>query len=382
MKNGGEDFGSEIVRLVYATYDSLKIGGKPQGHEWTVLSAVVEERDGSNQVIVLTTGTKCIGTKALSPQGFVVNDCHAEILSRRGFILYLMEQLQICKEDPDHDTIFERKSGSERYCLKEGIRYHLYISQSPCGYASEYFEEGAKRKAIEISNAKIRSSKRRCLDNHIAEESTHRTGAKFENGNSIHLSTKPGRGDPSRSYSCSDKLCMYNHLGYQGGLLANLIEPIFMTSITISGSWDEQRMREALFDRVCSSEDSSNSTCRILYHFTSRSPLSAEEVVKHLDGRKLAASGSSLVWIYPDHHETLISGKGVRLGTNVKKEIQKKNASIICPSSLLSRYLSILSDKVDSCLIWNLKQNSTTYQKLKCRLFAEWKRKDRSLLDY
>ena len=52
MKNGGEDFGSEIVRLVYATYDSLKIGGKPQGHEWTVLSAVVEERDGSNQVIV------------------------------------------------------------------------------------------------------------------------------------------------------------------------------------------------------------------------------------------------------------------------------------------------------------------------------------------
>lgn len=382
MENRDGDLGSEIVGLVYDKYHSLKQSGKPQDHEWTVLSSIVEERNGSKRVIVLTTGTKCIGATSLSPQGFIVNDCHAEILSRRGFILYLMEQLKLCKENPEDDTIFTCKSDSNKYCLKEGIRYHMYISQSPCGYASEYFEEDAKRKALEISNAKVRLSKRRCLEQHIAEESTHRTGAKFETGNSIYLSTKPGRGDPSRSYSCSDKLCMYNHLGYQGGLLTNLIEPIFMSSITISGPWDEKRMREALFDRISSDQVSFKGSVPVLYHSTNPSPFSAEEVMKHLNGKKLAASGSSLIWIVPNHQEVLISGKGVRLGTNVKKEIQKKNTSMVCPSSLLSRYLSLISCDSDSCSMWSLKQNAVAYQKLKCHLFSGWKRKDRSLLSF
>ena len=61
MENRDGDLGSEIVGLVYDKYHSLKQSGKPQDHEWTVLSSIVEERNGSKRVIVLTTETKCIG---------------------------------------------------------------------------------------------------------------------------------------------------------------------------------------------------------------------------------------------------------------------------------------------------------------------------------
>ena len=270
-----ESFEETIISLVYDKYHSLKVGGKPQEHEWTVLASIVKERDGKFEVIVITTGTKCVGEQCLSSQGLIVNDCHAEVLARRCFILYLMDQLAQCKDGKADQSIFQPSTESMfKYKLKDGIHFHLYISQSPCGYASEYYEEGSKRKALEISNAKVRASKRQCLgldevdiDFSFQEkvefcgnihqqtiedgDSHHRTGAKYDKQSRVlHLSTKPGRGDPSRSYSCSDKLCMYNHLGYQGGLLSTLISPIFMKSVIIGGQWDEERMKEALIYRV------------------------------------------------------------------------------------------------------------------------------------
>ncbi|KAK2105401.1 hypothetical protein P7K49_014915 [Saguinus oedipus] len=47
------------------------------------------------QVVVLSSGTKCISGEHLSDQGLVVNDCHAEVVARRAFLHFLYTQLEL-----------------------------------------------------------------------------------------------------------------------------------------------------------------------------------------------------------------------------------------------------------------------------------------------
>jgi hypothetical protein len=52
---------------------------------WTVLAAVVATHpslaDDKPKVLTLATGTKSIGRRQMNKDGYVLNDCHAEILA-------------------------------------------------------------------------------------------------------------------------------------------------------------------------------------------------------------------------------------------------------------------------------------------------------------
>jgi tRNA-specific adenosine deaminase 1 len=76
----------------------------------------------------------------------------------------------------------------------------------------------------------------------------HRTGAKCvptsdltdsrEKGVAYHVTgvvrTKPGRGDPTTSMSCSDKIAKWLVLGIQGSLLSVLLDkPIYLKAIVL-----------------------------------------------------------------------------------------------------------------------------------------------------
>ena len=92
----------------------------------------------------------------------------------------------------------------------------------------------------------------------------HRTGAKCVKGGAqdpktpgadYHkvgvLRTKPGRGEPTLSMSCSDKMMQWNILGCQGALLAHFVaRPVYFESIIIGGScFDFKSMYRALIGR-------------------------------------------------------------------------------------------------------------------------------------
>lgn len=385
---------TRIRNASFQAYDRLRNGGKPQAHEWTVLASIVLEKNDDIEVICLATGTKCVGVQSLSSEGFIVNDCHAEVLCRRSFIHYLLKEIQDFKTG-SQKCIFEPCENGFSMQLKKGYNFYMYISQSPCGYGSEYPETNGKRTAMEIHFAKQRNSKRVHLEREIDnDDDFHHSGARAiskADSDLVCLSTKPGRGDPSRSYSCSDKLCLWNHIGLQGSLLSSLFAPIYLTGIIISGSWDEVRMKSALADRIEVQLPFPFHKNNVqLYKDTETVPFCESEVMKRLDGKlKLSACGSAIVWNAHGLRETLIAGQGVKLGTNRKKGISIKNASAVCPKLLFSLYKEVVQKEDCSKTYKEMKGERQIYEQAKESLMKEgertmknWRRKDRLYYDF
>ena len=124
-----DNFENKISKLVYEKYNSLPKNGKPKPNEWSVLSAIIQDDTNDLEIVSLCTGCKCLGQHEIVPDGSRVNDSHAEILARRCFLKYLYNQLLIAQSSENNDSIFCQKS------LKKGIKFHLFISELPCGDA-------------------------------------------------------------------------------------------------------------------------------------------------------------------------------------------------------------------------------------------------------
>ncbi|XP_021754909.1 tRNA-specific adenosine deaminase 1-like [Chenopodium quinoa] len=68
---------------------------------------------------------------------------------------------------------------------------------------------------------------------------------------------KPGCGATTSSVSCSDKIARWNVVGIQGAMLSYLLQPVYISSVTIGQSCSssqtlslKENLRRALYDRL------------------------------------------------------------------------------------------------------------------------------------
>merc|ERR1719210_1406352 len=93
----------KIAEACLKKFKSLPKQGKPKDTEWTVFSCffIFHLKDPEKfQILSLATGTKCLDgdTRVKSSPGTLIHDSHAEVLARRAFQYWLLDQAHISEK--------------------------------------------------------------------------------------------------------------------------------------------------------------------------------------------------------------------------------------------------------------------------------------------
>lgn len=222
---------NQVARLCYSHFDNLPKKGKPlQGREWTVVAAVVQRTakkvhsNVSLKVVSMGTGSKCVGQNKLSHNGDLLNDSHAEIVARRGFLRYLYYQMEIATSGKESD-VFVVDLKTRKFLQREEVSFIFFSSHTPCGDASiivkETTETASKttNELLQPTNGNVQnpdeepSSKRPKIE--IPD--IHRTGAKcVEDGPQVIIDNLKLKCSILQSYVPLVFVCCFNFLsGHQ-----------------------------------------------------------------------------------------------------------------------------------------------------------------------
>ncbi|CAL8110857.1 unnamed protein product [Orchesella dallaii] len=258
------NFSDHICNLVREKYEEL-MGKDSIYAPYKVLAGVVLTVGSpmiyQSSVIAVTTGTKCVEGDCMSEQGLAVNDCHAEILATRCVRDYIYSQIESYKnsatqEQKNDAIIIEENTDSNahhKFKLKPDVKFHLFISTSPCGDARIFSPKG-----IELDDDQ--PSPTGLEDTHPYKLNRGVLRSKIEAGEgtipSTNLYTGPQTwdsiisGNALYTMSCSDKVCRWNVVGLQGALLNKLIGAVYYSSITLGSLHHPVHFRRAVFGRI------------------------------------------------------------------------------------------------------------------------------------
>ncbi|XP_075464044.1 double-stranded RNA-specific adenosine deaminase isoform X3 [Ascaphus truei] len=135
----GSTFHDQIAMLSHQRFNSLtaRIQNSLLGRK--ILAAIIMKKSEEDMgtVVSIGTGNRCVKGEELSLRGETVNDCHAEVISRRGFTRYLYSQMMKYNPDAPDDNIFEEAEG-DLLRVRPAVTFHLYISTAPCGDGALY----------------------------------------------------------------------------------------------------------------------------------------------------------------------------------------------------------------------------------------------------
>ena len=127
-----------VAKLILDKFEELTLGNMVTSRRKVIAGVVMSRGDDMSDlsIVSVTTGTKCICGEYMSASGKGLNDCHAEILSRRCLMRFLYSQLETASKEGKvgEDSVLEKidKGG---YRIKPDVRFHLYINTAPCGDA-------------------------------------------------------------------------------------------------------------------------------------------------------------------------------------------------------------------------------------------------------
>ncbi|XP_047022762.1 tRNA-specific adenosine deaminase 1 [Helicoverpa zea] len=398
MHNLSDTLVEKVVQNCFNIYYKLPKNGKPIEKEWTVLSCFVQY-DKSNErteVVSLGSGSKCVGATKMVPNGSILNDSHAEVFARRGFLIYLYENVR--KALNNKESIFNYDNG--KLILKDNIEFIFYSSQLPCGDASIISQQGDQEHHGDVLNPQKRPADDDNCDIEVkkwkGDDYVLKTGAKClpqceqdvkDQGTNIQLHlgqvrTKPGRGDRTLSVSCSDKIAKWVHLGVQGSLLSMLCEPIYIKHFIFGAGvpYSKDSLHRALLNRPeCSSlklevEPQFYQTSLVF------SNISSENYTRPAPG--------SIVWVKTTNQLLEVAVQGRKLGVTVKKAISPACSLNISKYNLYKQFLKTLNtneelkqkicgqEQIESIPYNKMKKKSTRYYEkwldVKEKFFRTW----------
>uniref|UniRef100_A0A8C4H0F5 tRNA-specific adenosine deaminase 1 n=1 Tax=Dicentrarchus labrax TaxID=13489 RepID=A0A8C4H0F5_DICLA len=433
----------EIARLCYDRFNQLPRRGKPEpGREWTLLAAVVKSTRCADsdtvekEVVSLGTGTKCIGSTAMSPNGDVLNDSHAEVIARRGCIRYLIQELHTAVSGGD-SSVFCQADQRGKWKLRPGVSFLFFTSHTPCGDASIIpMTDSQSQPCPPVTSVKAYNGtngggnlKRKAEEPKTRVETVssdspglhpqvpdiHRTGAKCVPGglaDSLHpgvgyhstglLRVKPGRGEPTLSLSCSDKLARWGVLGFQGALLSHYLQEALYFSTVVVGKcpYSQEVMHRSLVTRCFCVSDlpAGFSVCPpVLLQSSLEFPFSQGQTeLRHQTGQgRISPCGAAISWCNVTEQPLDVTANGYKHGVTKKALGTAKARSLLCKLELFHSFLSLASATDPSALpdslrrtelqtYWDYKQASQSYQQawqqLRSQAFPLWPRSDRDLL--
>ncbi|KAF8764151.1 double-stranded RNA-specific editase 1-like isoform X2 [Argiope bruennichi] len=236
-----------ISHILSNTFNEVMTGNVEHA-KWKVIAGIAMTTDEAMEdikIVSIGTGTKCINGEHISMVGANLNDCHAEIISRRCLKDFFYTNLEMHLEGEENKSIFI-KTESGGFQLKPNIKFHLYISTAPCGDARIFcpHEEGAIESMDRHPNRNSRGALRTKIE---SGEGTIpiRSGQGIQTWDGI----LPGQ-ERLLTMSCSDKIASWNVLGLQGALLSHFIEPIYLDSVILGGLFHPSHLKRALFGRI------------------------------------------------------------------------------------------------------------------------------------
>lgn len=244
-----------VHKLILNKFCELTNGFQSPAAKRKVLAGIVMtqgETLENSSVIAISTGTKCINGEYMSGQGLALNDCHAEIISRRALLRYLYTQLELFLDNQGEKSIFVPDPSGKGFKLRNDIKFHLYISTAPCGDARIFSPHEAS------------CSEEPAPDRHPNRKARGQLRTKIESGEgTIPVKSGPSiqtwdgvlQGERLLTMSCSDKLARWNVLGIQGSLLTHFIEPIYLSSVILGSLYHAEHLSRAMFSRLANLED-------------------------------------------------------------------------------------------------------------------------------
>ena len=356
MSENKLNFGEFIYNLVNDFYTNYILkSSKPQSNQWTIISCIIMENNNKYKIICFSTGTKSLPNCNYKSRKFQIFDCHSEILSLRCFKFFLINALYYHTDKENKNNllskdeyelfksmdvfydIFDFNKNNNKFMIKKGVNFHLYISETPCGECSNILYNINKRQNLkEMTGSKTLEE---CLNiinkKNIPKSNDNNNCIKDnkdnseEKNNKYYFRTKSIRSDfkvnnLSFSLSCTDKIMIRNILGYQGKYLSSIIEPIFLKSLIINTSLDNNTNNIELFKDCIDYNKRNlniNTICKIPEIY----------FVQHKDEECLFKGNTkndknslpfSTYWYFPNSIKKVDPSNGIKTGGNVK-DIEK-----------------------------------------------------------